>query len=64
MLNRTFRGAVLGASIAIAAAAFGAAVPAAAQITVSDADEVSAGELAIPLNKSQVLRSDRAFAKA
>jgi pilus assembly protein CpaC len=64
MFSRGLKGAALGASIAIAAAAFGAAVPAAAQITVSDADEVSAGELAVPLNKSQVLRSDRPFAKA
>jgi pilus assembly protein CpaC len=64
MLARSFRGAALGASIAIAAAAFGVAGPAAAQISVSDADGVSAGELAVPLNKSQVLRSDRPFAKA
>ena len=41
-----------------------AAAPAAAQITVSESDEVRAGELAVPLNKSQVLRSDRPFAKA
>ena len=31
---------------------------------VSVADGVHAGELAVPLNKSQVLRSDRPFAKA
>jgi pilus assembly protein CpaC len=64
MLIRTFKRAALGASIVMTAAAFGAAVPAAAQITVSEADEVRAGELAVPLNKSQVLRSDRPFAKA
>jgi len=64
MLNRTFKAAALGATIAIAAAAFGAAVPAAAQVTVSESDGVRAGELAVPLNKSQVLRSDRPFAKA
>jgi len=64
MFARTFKGAALGASIAVAAAAFTAAGPAAAQITVSEADEVRAGELAVPLNKSQVLRSDRPFAKA
>jgi pilus assembly protein CpaC len=63
MLNRTFRGAALGASIALTAA-FTAAVPAAAQITVSETDTVRAGELAVPLNKSQVLRSDRPYAKA
>ena len=64
MLNRTFRGAALGAAIAIAASAFGAAVPANAQVTVSEADEIRAGELAVPVNKSQVLRSDRPFTKA
>ena len=64
MLIRTCKGAALGATIAITVAAFVAAVPAAAQITVSEADEVRAGELAVPLNKSQVLRSDRPYAKA
>ena len=64
MLNRCLRGAALGAAIAIAAAAFGAAVPANAQVTVSEADEIRAGELAVPVNKSQVLRSDRPFTKA
>ncbi len=68
MLNRTLERTALGAAIAAislgAAAAFTAAVPAAAQVTVSATDEVSAGELAVPLNKSQVLRSDRPYAKA
>src|SRR5688500_3472788 len=63
MLIRTFKGATLGAALALSAAAF-AAVPAAAQVTVSEADEIRAGELAVPLNKSQVLRTDRPFAKA
>ncbi len=41
------------------------AVPASAQVTaVAQADGVHAGELTVPVNKSQVLRSDRAFAKA
>ena len=62
MLTRTFKGALLGASIGFAALA--AAAPASAQITVSPADDVAAGELAVPLNKSQVLRTDRPFAKA
>ncbi|MDP9423507.1 MAG: type II and III secretion system protein family protein [Pseudomonadota bacterium] len=62
MLIRTFRGAALGASIAVAALAV--AAPVSAQITVSPADDVEAGELAVPLNKSQVLRTDRPFAKA
>jgi len=64
MLNRTLRGTLLGAAFACTVAAFGAAVPAAAQITVSESDGVRAGELAVPVNKSQVLRSDRPFAKA
>ncbi|HYC96128.1 MAG TPA: type II and III secretion system protein family protein [Sphingomicrobium sp.] len=51
----------MGASIAVAAVAITA--PASAQI-VSPADDVEAGELAVPLNKSQVLRTDRPFAKA
>ncbi len=63
MLNRTLRGAAFSAAIAITAASFGAA-PASAQIAVSESDEVRAGELAVPLNKSQVLRTDRPFAKA
>src|SRR4029450_10038253 len=62
MLNRTCKGALLGA--AIATAALGHAVPAFAQITVSESDGVRAGELSVPVNKSQVLRSDRPFAKA
>jgi pilus assembly protein CpaC len=62
MLNRTLKGAALGATLA--AASLGLAAPAAAQITVSESDGVRAGELAVPLNKSQVLRSDRPFAKA
>ena len=64
MLIRTCKGAALGAAIAIAAAAFGIVAPASAQVAVSEADEVRAGELAVPLNKSQVLRTDRAFTKA
>ncbi len=46
-------------------AAFAAAAPAAAQGgAVSLAEDVHAGELAVPVNKSQVLRVDRAYAKA
>lgn len=41
------------------------ATPAAGQIsTVSVADGVHAGEIAVPVNKSQVIRSDRPFARA
>ena len=56
-------------AIACIAAAFSAgaafAVPAAAQVsTVSVADGIHAGEIAVPVNKSQVIRSDRPFARA
>ena len=56
-------------AIACIAAAFltGAAwaAPATAQIsTVSVADGIHAGEIAVPVNKSQVIRSDRPFARA
>jgi pilus assembly protein CpaC len=54
--------------LALGAAAFalaGAAAPAAAQSGgISVADEVHAGEVAVPVNKSQVIRSDRPYAKA
>ncbi|MEO5973043.1 MAG: type II and III secretion system protein family protein [Sphingomicrobium sp.] len=47
------------------AAACVVAVPAAAQMGgVSLAEGVHAGELAVPVNKSQVLRADRPYAKA
>jgi len=62
MFAEKLKGAALGAAIIAASAV--TAVPALAQVTVSDADEVRAGELSVPLNKSQVLRSDRPFAKA
>ena len=53
------------ALLALAGAAIGAAVPAAAQVsTVSVADNVHAGEVAVPVNKSQVIRSDRPYSKA
>lgn len=52
------RAALLGAALA----ALGAAQPAAAQVEV--AGNVNAGELNVPVNKSQVLRSDRPYAKA
>jgi pilus assembly protein CpaC len=56
-------------AIACIAAAFltGAAiaVPASAQVsTVSVADGIHAGEIAVPVNKSQVIRSDRPYARA
>jgi pilus assembly protein CpaC len=46
-------------------AALAASAPAVAQSAgVSLAEDVHAGELAVPVNKSQVLRSDRPYAKA
>ena len=57
------KGAALCAAIAVSAVI---ALPsvAAAQVTISEADSIRAGELAVPLNKSQVIRSDRPYAKA
>src|SRR3954465_1538430 len=50
------------ALLAVAGAALVAAQPAIAQISV--ASGVQAGELDVPVNKSQVLRADRAYSKA
>ena len=61
-MNGRFKGAALGAVIAVTAA-FALPAQAAAQV-ISSADEVRAGELAVPLNKSQVIRSDRPYSKA
>ncbi len=60
----TSRGTMKAAFIALAmtGSALGAC-PAAAQM-ISAAEGVHAGELAVPVNKSQVLRADRPFAKA
>ena len=63
MLVRMLKEGALCAAIAIAAAT-AVSAPATAQITISEGDAIRAGELAVPLNKSQVLRSDRPFAKA
>ena len=53
------------ALVATALAAVLAAAPAAAQVsTVSAAEGVHAGEIAVPVNKSQVIRADRAYSKA
>ena len=42
-----------------------ASAPAAAQVsTVSVADGIHAGEIAVPVNKSQVIRADRPYARA
>jgi pilus assembly protein CpaC len=55
-----YRRQFLAASVAVAAAF--AAVPASAQVSV--AEGIHAGELDVPVNKSQVLRADRPYAKA
>ena len=60
--NRSRRVALLAAA-GLAASAL--PVPAAAQLTnISVAEGIHAGELAVPVNKSQVLRADRPYAKA
>ena len=51
-----------GALLAAAAAVLAVAQPAKAQVSI--ASEVNAGELDVPINKSQVLRADRPYAKA
>ncbi len=60
------RKAALAASIMLAGLVPAVALPgsAAAQVSVVSSDEVHAGQLDVPVNKSQVLRSDRPFAKA
>ena len=53
------------ALVAVALAAVGAASPALSQVSaVSVAEGVHAGEVVVPINKSQVIRSDRPYAKA
>lgn len=53
------------ALLATALAAVMVATPAAAQVSsVSAAEGVHAGEIAVPVNKSQVIRADRAYSKA
>src|SRR5207302_9789969 len=51
-----------GAHLAAAAAVLVAAEPAIAQVTV--ASGINAGELDVPVNKSQILRVDRPYTKA
>jgi pilus assembly protein CpaC len=59
MAFERFRGAALAA---IAAGAIVAAQPAVGQVAV--ASGINAGELDVPVNKSQVLRADRPYSKA
>jgi len=60
MAAKTYLKAALAA--AVGAAALAAATPALAQVSI--AEGVHAGELDVPVNKSQVLRTDRPYAKA
>ena len=59
-MTRKLSWRLLAASMAVSAAL--AAVPAQAQVSV--AEGIHAGELDVPVNKSQVLRADRPYAKA
>jgi pilus assembly protein CpaC len=59
MRTRLFRRAAL---VAVAAGAIAAAQPAMAQVAV--ASGIDAGELDVPVNKSQILRVDRPYSKA
>ena len=59
MAVKQYRRAAL---LALAAAGLGLAQPAAAQVSL--ASGVDAGELVVPINKSQVLRADRPYSKA
>jgi len=62
MARKSMRGLSL---TAVAVLAIAVAAPAAAQVSaVSVADNVHAGEVAVPVNKSQVIRSDRPYSKA
>ena len=61
MVRKTMKGTALLAAAGLAAVAV--VQPAAAQ-SVRIAEGVHAGELAVPVNKSQVLRADRPYAKA
>src|SRR3982751_5764791 len=60
MAAKTYLKAALAA--AVGATALAAATPALAQVSI--AEGVHAGELDVPVNKSQVLRADRPYAKA
>ena len=61
-MGRDLFGRVALAALALAIA--NVATPAAAQSSISVAEGVHAGEVVVPINKSQVIRSDRPYAKA
>ena len=56
--------AIAAGSIVMIGLPMAAATPAAAQVSLMADNGVSAGQLDVPMNKSQVVRSDRPFAKA
>ena len=60
MLVRTLKRGALCTALAMVMAA----TPAMAQISISSGDDIRAGELEVPLNKSQVIRVDRPYSKA
>src|SRR5918993_4948582 len=62
IMGRDLLGRVALAALALAVA--NVASPAAAQSSISVAEGVHAGEVVVPINKSQVIRSDRPYAKA
>ncbi len=63
MAHKSLRKAALSAAAALLA--IGLAAPAVGQTGgISIADGLSAGEVQVPVNKSQVIRSDRPFARA
>lgn len=63
MARKAYQRAALLAAAGLAALTF--AAPAAAQMgAISLAEDVHGGELAVPVNKSQVLRVDRPYSKA
>lgn len=55
---------ILRSAVALALASAFAAAPAIAQVQIISGDDIRAGQLDVPVNKSQVLRTDRPFAKA
>ena len=62
VMGRDLLGRVALAAVALAVV--NVATPAAAQTAISVAEGVHAGEVVVPLNKSQVIRSDRPYSKA
>ena len=63
MFTKRFAAMAAG-SVALIGLPMIAAAPAAAQVSIVSDSGVSAGQLDVPVNKSQVVRSDRPFAKA